>query len=227
MRNASAALIALLNSASEFAIADLLTLILQDGTITRLTNAGISITCVSQYDNASHTFVGGGVEFRRSRTKLVVGLEVDAMELMIMTTPSSQTIEGLPWPQQAIAGLFDEAHVMLERLIMPSWAMPLDVSAGTLIDFSGRVGVVEPSRDMVKMIVNSGLDVLALPMPRNVYQPQCLHALYDTGCHSVRSHSRSAGRVHSGSTVSAIKTEPDRGRWLLRARRDHIHQRRE
>lgn len=111
MRAASVALRDLLDSGTEFAIADLLTIELSDGTIIRLTNAGPSITCVSRFDNASHTFVGGGVQFKRSRTKLVVGLEVDAMTLVIMTDPTTQLLNGAPWPQQARQGLLDEARI--------------------------------------------------------------------------------------------------------------------
>lgn len=201
MRNASAALIALLNSGTEFAIADLLTIVLADGTIVRLTNAGPSITAVSQYDNASHTFIGGTVQFRRGPTKLVVGLEVDAMSLTLMTT--GQTLSGLPWPQQARQGAFDEARVMLERLFMPSWT---DVSAGTMIEFWGRVGSVKPSRNMIEMMINSDLELLAMPMPRNVYQTQCLHTLYDAGCGLFKSVFTVVGIAASGSTVNSLRS---------------------
>jgi hypothetical protein len=63
MRNASPALIALLNSNAELLVADCLTIIQQDGTITRLTNFDQTVTVVSQYDNASHAVP------RRSRSR--------------------------------------------------------------------------------------------------------------------------------------------------------------
>jgi uncharacterized phage protein (TIGR02218 family) len=41
-------------------------------------------------------------------------------------------------------------------------------------------------------------------MPRNVYQPTCLHALYDSGCTLVKNAFGSNGTVGSGSTASVI-----------------------
>ena len=46
--------------------------------------------------------------------------------------------------------------------------------------------------------------LLDIDMPRNVYQPTCLHTLYDSGCTLVKNAFGSNGTVGSGSTASVI-----------------------
>ena len=41
-------------------------------------------------------------------------------------------------------------------------------------------------------------------MPRNVYQPTCLHTLYDSGCTLVKNAFGTNGTVGAGSTASLI-----------------------
>lgn len=206
MRNASAGLIALLNSGTEFYVADVLTIVRSDGTIHRLTSWPVNVTVTSQYDSASHTFLAGGATFKRGRTKLIVGLEVDDLELTIMTDPTRDTVTiagvARTWPYLAKNGLLDEATVMLERAFSAtanSWTV------GTLILFSGKMGPCDADRMNVYATVNSDLQLLELPMPRNIYQPGCIHALYDAGCTIVKASLTVTGTC-GASTVSQTAT---------------------
>ena len=71
--------------------------------------------------------------------------------------------------------------------------------------FKGRLGVVdEIGRTSAKLTVNSDLVLLDIDMPRNVYQPTCLHTLYDSGCTLVKNAFGTNGTVGSGSTASVI-----------------------
>ena len=58
-------------------------------------------------------------------------------------------------------------------------ATPGDTSAGTVSIFSGRVADVQASRTEAILSVASDLTLLNVMMPRNVYQPARLHALFD------------------------------------------------
>lgn len=207
MRNASAALIALINSGTEFYVADCLTIVRPDGTIHRFTNAPENVTVVSQYDSASHTFLAGGVTFRRGTTKLVIGFEVDDLELTLLTDPTADTVTiggvAHTWPNLAALGYLDGSTVMLERAFMATWGV---TTPGTLILFSGALANVSADSNDVSCIVKSDLNLLALPMPRNTYQPGCLHALFDAGCTLVRATFTTAGTVAGGSTAAAIAT---------------------
>lgn len=201
MRNASGALLTLLNSQSQFCVADLLTITQANGAVTRLTSAGVDVTAVSQVDNASHLFAASGPKFSRDRTKLIVGLEVDSMTVVLMADPLVHTLGGVPWPAAAAAGALDEARVVLERVFMATWG---DTSAGTLIQFSGRVGRVTPSRSGIRLEVNSDLELLRTPMPRNTYQPGCVHTLFDSGCGLLRATYAVAGTAIAGSSLIAL-----------------------
>lgn len=200
MRNASAALIALLNSSKQFQVADVLTIVQQDGTITRLTNADQPVTVVSQYDNASHTF-SPTFPFTRGLTKLVIGTEVDSLVVTLSPNPSTNLLGGVPWPAAARAGALDSAEVILEKVIMASFGA---TTPGTLILFWGAVGSPTVSRSTVTLEVQSDLNLLQAQMPRNIYQPGCLHTLFDAGCLLNRASFLQTGEAQSGSDDDEI-----------------------
>lgn len=207
MRNASAGLIALINSGTQFYVADCLTIQRADGTIHRFTSASVDVTTVTQWDGTSKTFSAGGVTFRRGVTSLVAGLEVDDMALTLLTEPTRDTVTigGLAhtWPNLAMLGYLDEARVMLERAFMATWG---DTSPGTVILFAGRMGEVNADRMDVRCSVRADLNLLELPLPRNVYQPACLHALYDTGCAVSKAAHTNTGTLAVGSAGVSLIT---------------------
>ncbi len=213
MKHASSGLIAFLNGlgpTSQPLIADLLTIVQQNGTITRLTSAAMDVAstslAISFSDANVYTFKGGdggaNVTFTRSRVLTKIGLEVADMTLTL-ACPTAATLGGLPWPQAVAQGALDAAQITLERAYMPTWG---NTSAGTLIIFKGYTGDARPSRNTVELQVKAGLTILANPMPRRVWQPGCLHMLYDTGCALSKASFTITGTAGSGSTASLIKS---------------------
>jgi uncharacterized phage protein (TIGR02218 family) len=194
MRAASAGLIAMLNSKTQFLIADVLTLTQTNGTITRFTNADYDVVA------NGFTFTSSGPKFERSNTKLVIGIAVDTMDLTIVIN-ASMTLGGLPWPQAVAAGALDGARIVVERAHMQTWG---DTSAGTVIMFAGRVSEVSPSRNQILAKVKSDLELLDVMMPRNVYQPYCVHTLFDAGCTLLKASFSVAGIVTAGSGAASI-----------------------
>jgi uncharacterized phage protein (TIGR02218 family) len=76
---------------------------------------------------------------------------------------------------------------------------------GSVMLFKGRLGTVDQiGRTSAKLTVNSDLVLLDIDMPRNIYQPTCLHTLYDSGCTLVKNAFGTNGTVGSGSTASII-----------------------
>jgi uncharacterized phage protein (TIGR02218 family) len=194
MRAASAGLITLLNSSTQFLIADLLTITLSSGAIIRLTSADFDVVA------NGFTFLSSGPKFTRGQTRILLGLDVGQIPLSILPDPA-QLLNGAPWPQAAAAGALDGARVLLERAHMPTWG---DTSVGTVILFSGRVSEINPSRYEVAMTVKSDLEILDTQMPRNTLQPNCIHTLYDAGCTLLKSAFLVSGVVTAGSTAAAI-----------------------
>lgn len=201
MRSASAGLIALLNSATEFCVCDVLTIVLPSGTVLRYTSADIPITITSRYDGASHTFSNAGPPFTRGATKLVRGLQIGTLSLVINARQGVDTVDGVSWPAAATKGLLDGAIVCLEKVIAPSWT---DMSNGTLIQFLGTVGIAKPSRNAAELEVRSPIDRLQAQFPRNVYQPTCLHTVYDGGCTLAKSVFAVSGTVATGTTLNVV-----------------------
>jgi hypothetical protein len=206
MRAASSALIALLNTQTEFLIADLLTIVLADGTTTRLTNHDRDIQITSQVDNALHVFSSQGPPFTRGQTKLVAGFEVGSLKISLFPRIGVDAIVGVPWPQAVRQGSLDDARITLERVFMPSASAWGDTTAGTLILFSGRVGQADPFRNQIDLDVVADIArVGATAFPRNVFQPGCLHTLFDAGCGLLRSAFSTAGTAAAGCTVETLQ----------------------
>lgn len=81
---------------------------------------------------------------------------------------------------------------------------PTDTSAGTLITFAGRVAECDFGRNGVTFKINSHLELLNVNMPRNLYQPGCVHTLYDAGCTLTKATFTFTGTVGAGATVSTL-----------------------
>lgn len=212
MRTASAALKTLLANGTQFLLADCLTIVPTSGATIRLTNADHDITVASRYPTvsapANQTFLSGGMgkgpTFSRGQTKLVSGVEVDRTQVHLFTDPLTQTYGGVPYPAAARAGAFDEATIVIEKIVTASWT---NLSAGTFVVFWGRTGRVTPKRNVVTLEVLSYLDLLTQqPLPKNLYQPGCLHTLYDAGCTLNPATFVVAGAATGGSTASVINS---------------------
>lgn len=193
MKTAGAALIALLNS-QQFLVADLYTFTLADGTALYFTSADGSLVY------GGNTFVASGPLMTRGTTKIQVGIEVDTLDITILTNVS--TLYGsVPAAQFAQQGGFDGARLKLERVFMGTWG---DTSAGTLIMFVGRVAETTCTRAEVVLTINSDLELLNIPVPKNVYQAGCIHSLYDSGCGAVAATFTSTGNTTANSTAASV-----------------------
>lgn len=195
MRSASGALIAFLASATQCERADLFTLTLVGGGITRLTSADIDLVVGGQ------TYLSGGPRILRTGTKLTIGLSVDEMTLTVLADAAKHTLNGVPWATAAARGDLDGARVLVQKCYLASWT---DTSAGAIILFSGRVSTATVSRNAISLPVKSDLELLNIAMPRNLYQVSCVHTLYDTGCGLARASFKVSQTVTAGSTASAI-----------------------
>ena len=212
MKTHSTALLNFLNAwtpgSAQPYVADLLTIIQANGTITRLTSASVDVQSTSRAialtgDATIYTFVSSGASFGRGATKTVVGLEVDSLPLTVVTDPTRDVLGALPWPEAVVSGALDGARIVLERLFMPTWG---DASLGTFILFSGVTGDVTVNRTNAAITDNSNIAILANPMPRNQYQVLCRHQLYDAGCTLLKASFTVTGTVGTGNTASLIHT---------------------
>jgi uncharacterized phage protein (TIGR02218 family) len=197
MKPASAALVALLAGSEQFIMADLYTLTLVGGSILRYSAAPTAISA------NGHTFVLGP-KFERSRTKVVIGTQVDELEVRVYPEPTD-LIGDLLFLEAAWQGQFDGALLQLERAFMPTYG---DTSSGTVVLFAGRISDIDCSRTGVELKCRSHLELLNIQIPRRLWQASCTHVFGGPMCHFNReslSITFSAGAV---STQTVITNAP-------------------
>lgn len=202
MKNASPGLIALLNSGTQFFMADLYTFMLTGGVIQRYTNADVDIT---YNGNLFSKFI-----ISRSKTKVSVGLEVDILDIRINPSPADM-LAGFPWVSSVRNGRLDGAVVRLEKVFMPTWG---DTSLGAVQLFQGRVAPADFSRTEVKLQAKSELELLDTQLPRNFFQSPCKNKLFDGACTLTKSSFAVNGSVSSGTQAKIWDTLGKPADWF-------------
>lgn len=190
MKSATPQLAALINS-GVFVMADLYTFTLSSGAVFRAGSADIDLPW------NGNTFPS--TRIKRSKTKTTVGVEVDELDVSIYGNATDA--QGLTFVGGLGVGSLDGAVLTLERAFLPDWQSPV---TGTLIHFLGDVADIKFGRSEAQLKVKSLLNRLNIQMPRNLYQPGCLHTLYDAGCALSKAAFGVNGTVQSGSTATAI-----------------------
>lgn len=198
MKSHTPELIALLNSSTQFLMADLYTITLASNTVLRYTSADISIT------HGGNTFSARGPLIRRGQVRTVLGLEVDTLDITVMASPTNDDhlLDGQPFIPAALKGALDGASVLLQRAFLTDWAQP---PVGAVVLFSGRASDMSGKRTELNGDIKSDLELLNTKLPRNLYQASCLHTLYDTGCAANK-----AALTVSGSVTGNNGT----GQWM-------------
>jgi uncharacterized phage protein (TIGR02218 family) len=202
MKQANSAVIALLNSGQEFIVADLYTFSILtpswDAT-NGLTFSYVDYHYTSTDQSLTYngkTYSATGVLIERDRIRLMIGVEVDTLNLKVFAD-SSMLIAGYPFLQSCQMGMLDGALVRLDKAFVGNTGI-----AGTVNMFSGRVSTVKPSRSVADIEIKSDLELLNIQMPRNLYQSGCQHTLYDSAC-GLKQNSFS----HAGAIVSATRSQ--------------------
>lgn len=191
MKTASSALNDLLLTGS-FVMADLYTFTPKSGAALRYTDADKDIP------NGANTWISTGPLFRRGRTRTVIGVEVDTLDITVYAGVA-HLLNGKPFISRVLKGDLDGADVLLERAFMADWASPV---TGTLIMFQGRLSSVQGSRNELRLKVKSDLEILDTPMPRNIYQATCMHTVYDVNCQANKAVVTVTGSVSLTGTSS-------------------------
>jgi uncharacterized phage protein (TIGR02218 family) len=193
VKPASPALIALLNSDTQFTMVDLYTFTLAGGAVLRYSAAPTALVV------NGFTFARGP-KFERSKTKTVIGTQVDELDIKIYPE-TTDVIGATPWLQAAWQGQLDGALLQLERAFMRTYG---DTSAGTVILFVGRISDIDCSRSGIDMKCRSHLELLNIQMPRRLWQNSCTHVFGDAMCQFNRASLKASFACLSGSSETEI-----------------------
>ena len=200
MKTTTAPVIAAINAArlaidAPLAYAECYTFTLATGVVLAWTNFDSTIV----YNGT--TFSATGPLVQGLKYKAAVGLEVDKQQITIAARPTD-LISGSPVLNAIREGAFDGAVVERTRVFMST---PGGTVIGGVLLFHGRVSTIDAvGRTSAQLTVASDLVILDYDMPRNLFQPTCVHTLYDTGCRLVRATYSTNGTVGSASTQTVI-----------------------
>jgi uncharacterized phage protein (TIGR02218 family) len=196
MRSATPALQALLASGRQFVCADLYTITQATGNALHFTMADVPINWQDD------TYSPYGVQISGLRYRVIIGLEADEQTITIAANRTSDVLDGLPFLDAIQHGSLDGARIRRERAYMEVWGGP---PVGAVVLFSGFVSSVDAlDRLRAELRVKSDICLLDVQMPRNKWQAQCLHTLYDGGCGLSKTASGVSGSVEAGSTRQVI-----------------------
>lgn len=197
MKTASPELQEFLVSAQGFAMANLYTITLSDGTtVLRWTNADVPVvrgtTVWMPYPSIRDT----GVKTR-------CGLSVDSVSITL-NADDRHTIGGVPVITFAKQNGLDGASILCERSFAPSWS---DEIVGTVIRFTGRFSELrDAGRTQVEIVVSSPTELLNADIPVEEFQPSCLNTLFDSRCALNRADFKSTGTIDGTSTQTLVST---------------------
>ena len=190
MKAASAELQALL-ATGRFVKADLWTITLNGGGVTRWTSHDVDIRYGGQ------TFVSGPA-ITRGTIAEKIGVEVSELKVTVDAI-DSDLINGVPVIAFIAAHGLDGASIKLEQAFAPDWSSAI---TGTVIRFAGKVTSVDKLQGgTAEFTVSSWLILLEAASPRNHYQVGCMRTLYDAGCGVNPASFSSSGTVTSGTTT--------------------------
>jgi uncharacterized phage protein (TIGR02218 family) len=202
MKAASSALIDYLNSVraspdAQLLMADAYIFTLRSGSTLCYTDIDVTFT----YNG--NTFLANAVRISGLKYKAAIGLEVDSQQITAAAL-STDLVGGGPSFLQALReGVFDGALVERDRVFFSDQLGGTVI--GSVILFQGRLGSIDQiGRTTAKLTVNSDLCLLDNDMPRNIFQPTCLHTLYDSGCGLVKADFGTNGTAGAGATDSVI-----------------------
>ena len=149
-----------------------------------------------------------GPKFERSKTKVVIGTQVDEFDIKIYPE-ATDVVGSTPFLEAAWQGQFDGGLVQLERAFMGADAGGYgDTSAGTVILFSGRISDIDCSRTGIEMKCRSHLELLNIQMPHRLWQSSCTHVFGDAMCLFNRSSLAAMFSAANGSTTTVIQGAP-------------------
>jgi uncharacterized phage protein (TIGR02218 family) len=204
MKYASPSLISYLAANDEFLMADLYRITLQTGQVFRWTDADTNLTYQGNFYTAA-VDNGGEPVLERGEISNTRGLKVSTMDLTLFCGQSAQIL-GVNVTLAAHNGAFDNASVLVTRVVMPTWGDTTTLG-GTIL-FDGLVEGVDLGSTEVVPHVSSLPTLLTVQMPRTLFLPACANTFGDASCGISIPALTVTGAVTAGSTTTAIKGAP-------------------
>jgi len=198
MKTVSSELLALLTSATQLCIIDLITFTLTDGTVFRYT------TLPYTFKVGSYNYIPFACDI--GSLKQSIGFNVDSRDLTVYYNSNDAiTLNGSSTTlAKAIrADAFNYAVCEHSQVFMTKWAFSVSETYKMII-WKGRLQVDSASRSVATLKIKSFTDILTTKTPPNLYQPGCINCTYGTVCGLDEDEWTTSYTVLSGSTKNTI-----------------------
>jgi uncharacterized phage protein (TIGR02218 family) len=201
MKDASPALVSLLNSGNQLYMADLVSIAPVQGPPLLLTGADVNIQNASSSYPADdgQLYYANGIQFVRGKIKTVAGVTVDELDITFYGS-NTTLVNGVPFLQAAVGNYLDGAQVKVLRAFMSTFGTVV----GALVQFAGIVSEVDAGRTQAVVKVKSNLQLLNIQMPKNVWQPSCINNLYQAPCNLSRTTFAEIGTLSAGGGSTGL-----------------------
>jgi uncharacterized phage protein (TIGR02218 family) len=136
----------------------------------------------------------------RSDITTSTGISVDDCTVALHCNADNM-FNGIPLPYFTRIGGFDNAHLKIELAVMPTYG---DTSNGVIHLFEGKVTDAKIDTAKVELTVSSDTILLDTQIPITVYQPTCVHSVYDAKCKAPRAAFTEYSAVNAGSLRHSI-----------------------
>lgn len=187
----------------QFTYADCYTISNKDGTVLRYSTSQEDIVIATPVDGSAGpvTFSSRTAKISGLKTHVGIGVEVDEQTIRLDYDPGL-LYNGSPYATAIRYGRFDGGVIRRDRYFCTTWGAPW---LGGIPLFVGHTSTVDRiSRSFAEIKVKSDLVLLKIPMPRKLFQPSCLHTLFDPGCGLVKSAFEISAVMEATPTATVI-----------------------
>lgn len=183
-------------SAAPF-VAELYTFTLPSGVVIRWTSADIDIT----YNGLTWSHNGPGLE----RSQITKQTGTQASELDVTLYMDDDVLYNGNTLASFVAGNgFVNTILQFSRGYAEAPGKPI---VGTLPKFTGRITQMKDTGEtQATLVAMNWMSLLNVQVPVNVWQPPCLHTVFDSGCTLNRASFKKTGTVQGGSDASNLVT---------------------
>jgi hypothetical protein len=177
--------------------AELYTFKLSSGAVIRWTSADMDISWAGNVWRR-------GPGLSRSPITRQVGTSVSTMDVSFQYD-DSVTLNGLRLAIFIAAGGLSYSTFLFERAYAPT---PNEPIIGTLPKFAGGVTQIKDAGESeATVVISNWMSLLNVQVPVNMWQPPCLHTVFDAGCGLDREHFAMSGIIQGGSDTLTIFTD--------------------
>lgn len=150
-----------------------------------------------------------------------IGLDVDVWQVDMvprLVNPITgaafpDMIGNQPWLNAVQQGALQGAICQITRCFAPVWPgfnPGIFKPTGAVTMLYGRVAEIDVGRSQANITVKDFRNSLKNPLPRNFFQPSCVHTLFDQGCTLLAASFAEEGVIiaNNGSAVTATVATP-------------------